>query len=301
MEKTLDVLAEVSNQNKNISKSNLTSKLSPASFEPLEQRTLMSVVTSITQLVPQASNYGGISQNYSGTITIDNQPITSGGIMILPTNSQGYILGGLQNGIPFHSKNYVSGYFNQDDATFWGFNLGETIGSPIIMTPFNPGTQGTITIDYAPLTPPWSRIPGDANKDGKVDISDLAILGGNWNMQGGHALMIRDLNNDGYGNLENGTWTLGADDKIYTPNMWGQGDFNSDGKIDISDLAILGGNWNSMGMGFSQPSELYSQSSQTPEPLIVSILAAGGLGILASRRKTQKLNIRDSCYENGNK
>ena len=54
-------------------------------------------------------------------------------------------------------------------------------------------------------------IAGDANKDGKVDGSDVTILAGNWQV------------------LENATWDMG--------------DFNGDGKVDGSDVTILAGNW----------------------------------------------------------
>ena len=54
-------------------------------------------------------------------------------------------------------------------------------------------------------------IPGDANKDGKVDGSDVTILAGNW--------------------------------QVMTNASWDMGDFNGDGKVDGSDVAILAGNW----------------------------------------------------------
>lgn len=56
-------------------------------------------------------------------------------------------------------------------------------------------------------------IPGDANKDGKVDGSDVTILAGNW--------------------------------QTLTNATWGMGDFNGDGKVDGSDVTILAGNWQS--------------------------------------------------------
>ena len=56
-------------------------------------------------------------------------------------------------------------------------------------------------------------IPGDANKDGKVDGSDVTILAGNW--------------------------------QTLTDATWDMGDFNGDGKVDGSDVTILAGNWQS--------------------------------------------------------
>lgn len=62
-----------------------------------------------------------------------------------------------------------------------------------------------------PTLPTVEDIPGDANRDGKVDGSDVTILAGNWQV------------------LENTGWDMG--------------DFNGDGKVDGSDVTILAGNW----------------------------------------------------------
>ncbi|MBN2022292.1 MAG: PEP-CTERM sorting domain-containing protein [Pirellulales bacterium] len=53
--------------------------------------------------------------------------------------------------------------------------------------------------------------PGDANRDGKVDKKDAALLAANW-LKG-------------------------------TGAVWGEGDFNKDGAVDDLDLAILAANW----------------------------------------------------------
>ena len=58
-------------------------------------------------------------------------------------------------------------------------------------------------------------VPGDANKDGKVDGSDVTILAGNWQV--------------GVGGVGGATWEMG--------------DFNGDGAVDGSDVTILAGNW----------------------------------------------------------
>ncbi|NLE28784.1 MAG: hypothetical protein GX629_03830, partial [Phycisphaerae bacterium] len=63
-----------------------------------------------------------------------------------------------------------------------------------------------------------SRVPGDANEDGKVDVGDLGILAAN------------------YGMSEGATWQ--------------QGDFNEDGKVDVGDLGILAANYGSSGSSF---------------------------------------------------
>ena len=60
------------------------------------------------------------------------------------------------------------------------------------------------------------KIPGDANRDGKVDGADVTILAGNWQ--------------------------YGVDSE--TPDAtWNMGDFNGDGRVDGADVTILAGNW----------------------------------------------------------
>jgi hypothetical protein len=55
-----------------------------------------------------------------------------------------------------------------------------------------------------------ATVPGDANIDGMVDVTDLSVVGANW----------------------------GQSDKT-----WLQGDFNNDGEVNVSDLSVLGANW----------------------------------------------------------
>ena len=53
-------------------------------------------------------------------------------------------------------------------------------------------------------------LPGDANRDGKVDVGDLGILGANYGQSN---------------------------------RSWSRGDFNGDGLVDVGDLGILGANY----------------------------------------------------------
>ncbi len=94
-------------------------------------------------------------------------------------------------------------------------------------------------------------LPGDANLDGVVDISDLSILGGNWRES----------------DME-----------------WADGDFNGDGNVDISDLSILGGNWRAeSGMSFDTGLSIVG----VPEPSTFAMLIAAtlGLAVFFVRRK----------------
>ncbi len=86
---------------------------------------------------------------------------------------------------------------------------------------------------------------GDARLDGSVDISDLSVLGQNWNGSG---------------------------------KVWAQGDFNYDGKVDISDLSYLGQHWN-------QDVAAYSSTTPVPEPGSFVLLAIGVLMMIGCRRR----------------
>lgn len=81
-------------------------------------------------------------------------------------------------------------------------------------------SNGTVEYDYLRFTPgayaPVSK-PGDANKDGKVDAADAAILAENWQTQG--------------------------------TATWAMGDFNGDGNVDDIDAAIMAANWGCSSFG----------------------------------------------------
>ncbi len=86
---------------------------------------------------------------------------------------------------------------------------------------------------------------GDATLDGKVDISDLAALGQNWNGAG---------------------------------KIWAQGDANYNGKVDISDLAALGKHWNQ-----SVPDFGFVNAYANPEPSTLIVWSLLGLAAFACR------------------
>jgi autotransporter-associated beta strand protein len=93
---------------------------------------------------------------------------------------------------------------------------------------------------------------GDSTVNGKVDLSDLAALGANWNATG---------------------------------KVWSQGDFNYDGKVDLSDLAALGAHWNQSIAGFSAALD---SATVVPEPGTLALLAAGLMGLLAYAWRKRK-------------
>ena len=110
--------------------------------------------------------------------------------------------------------------------------------------------------------------PGDANLDGRVDVSDLAILAANY--------------------------------RKHVTGGWTQADFNNDGVVDVQDLAILAANYrygvaSDVSLGAvawdAEAIELLSLAGVTavPEPNALVLLAAGLLGLLVFVWRRRKL------------
>jgi hypothetical protein len=96
--------------------------------------------------------------------------------------------------------NYEDVYEDVDFSTF---------GAP---NRFNVDTENTLdgVQDFSNVRAWLATIPdGDADLDGSVDVTDLAILAANWD----------------------------------SPGKWMTGDFSPDGEVDVTDLAILAANW----------------------------------------------------------
>ena len=90
-------------------------------------------------------------------------------------------------------------------------------------------------------------LPGDANCDGTVDISDLTVLSQNW---------------EDYSEVK----------------TWAQGNFNNDDYVDIGDLTILSQYW---GLSVSSFEEALASIGTVPEPTTFAMLIAGLVGLVA--------------------
>jgi len=102
-------------------------------------------------------------------------------------------------------------------------------------------------------------LPGDADGDGHVSLSDLAIV----------------LNNFGQ-----------------ATSSWGSGNFDGASTIDLTDLGDVLNNFGQTSVGFSS-TPAADPSITTPEPASAAILALGGLFILRRRNRTN--SSRTSC------
>ena len=87
-------------------------------------------------------------------------------------------------------------------------------------------------------------LPGDANRDGRVDINDLTIVLAHYGQTG---------------------------------MTWAQGEFTGDGTVDINDLTIVLAHYGeSDSVGASAP------RMAAREPSCLVLLGIGGVGLLAS-------------------
>ena len=123
-----------------------------------------------------------------------------------------------------------------DNATFGATNFsGETVDSSSVLVKFTYG--------------------GDANLDGKVDVTDLGALATNWQQTG----------------------------------VWTGGDFNYDGTVNVTDLGILATNWQAgasspLGPSFAEAVAAVGLGGvSVPEPAAIACL--GLTGLLATRRR----------------
>lgn len=119
----------------------------------------------------------------------------------------------------------------------------------------------------------WKQLlAGDANMDGRVDMTDLATIGANWGTS---------LTPGGAG--------------------WYSGDLNGDGIVDVLDLAIMGSTWGEVspwaslepetgGLSATQFAMLVDDSHATPEPssFVLFGLAIAALAHFGYRRRRQR-------------
>lgn len=104
----------------------------------------------------------------------------------------------------------------------------------------------------------FTLLPGDANRDCKVDGSDVTIVGNNWQ----------------YG--------VGDPDPDAT---WDMGDFNGDGMVDGSDVTILANNW-----------QTFYWQQASPPMMAMSSMSSLSTGSLAASRSSRSVATIDTVF-----
>jgi hypothetical protein len=165
---------------------------------------------------------------------------------------------------PTPGGDYVAlDWLHVDLATFRGkgvTNLTFSLDSSDVGV-YGMNTPGYVAMDNLELVAPsLTRLPGDANGDGRVDSADLALVVSN----------------------------LGLSSEA----TWQSGDFNSDGTVSMSDVMLLRSNFGATGgPGSGDPSNptgggTGSGPSTVPEPQsLLLILSGAGLLWCFRRRK----------------
>ena len=197
----------------------------------------------------------GISEDYAGTILADTWhrvAITLDEDGLMTKYIDGVEVGKQYNRLPRHGIQDLFYILCDDDGdTDAGYISSYRFLNSVLTSEEIAELGGVNAAGAATGVSP--NIPGDANKDGKVDGSDVTILAGNWQV--------------GVGGVGGATW--------------GMGDFNGDGAVDGSDVTILAGNWQ---YGVN------SAATAVPEPSTVLLVISALIGFSsACRRKKSKM------------
>jgi len=142
-------------------------------------------------------------------------------------------------------------------------------------------------------------VPGDANRDGRIDDLDASILAGQWGSAGsdlaadfdGNGLVdaldgaviaahwLDHLPGPGDANLDGVVNRLDAAHLaahwLATDAVWSDGDFNRDGRVDDLDASILAANWRYVpGEAASPPRSAANDSATLPPAAVDALMSA---------------------------
>jgi hypothetical protein len=163
------------------------------------------------------------------TAYADSAPITS----LTTSGSDGAVVSRLVNG-----HTWYLAVVNRDINNTMALNVTvdasrgiSTVSKTGIVTPIS-GSTFTTTVDKADIVVfKWAAIPGDANLDGEVSVSDLSVLAAYYNTASGAT--------------------------------WAMGDFDGDKDVDVADLSMLAANYNYGSASTVSWAEAYAQAFGT--------------------------------------
>jgi hypothetical protein len=163
------------------------------------------------------------------TAYADSAPITS----LTTSGSSGAVVSRLVNG-----HTWYLAVVNRDINNTMTLNVNvdasrgiSTVSKTGIVTPLS-GSSFTTTVGKADIVVfKWAAIPGDANLDGAVNVSDLSVLAAYYNTSSGAT--------------------------------WAMGDFDGDHDVDVADLSLLAANYNYGSASTLSWAEAYAQAFGT--------------------------------------
>ncbi len=211
--------------------------------------------------------------------------------------------------VPAQDTIYIAGSTTWASPGAVGLVLTLRVVYDDVIDPATIGWSGDATLawdvlgDFTVVVPPATL--GDFDDDGDIDADDIDNLCANM----GGAIDPYDVDEDGDVDADDMTylienlveWDNGVDSGVGT---W-QGDFNLDGVVNATDLAIMKGTFGTSGVGYAGGNAncdtvvnatdlailkgtfglVAPTGGGVPEPASLTLLTMGGLALLRKRRK----------------
>ncbi len=204
---------------------------------------------------------GGSGTNHEAVLYVDGVAV-SANIDNIPTGTTDPLVVGAQQDAEGGFKNHFMGVIDDVEMYVFGDNTsqgGQNWGSFDLFA-----DNEWIATKIATTLPGGILKPGDVNKDGIIDSSDVDAFVGGW--------LSKNLFVGAHGTLTAGDW-----------NTWNQGDMNHDGITDLDDAFILHSALLSAGAGGLDFSRLVAAVPE-PSTIVGAFLGLAWIGAFARKR-----------------
>ncbi|MFB3892895.1 MAG: PEP-CTERM sorting domain-containing protein [Phycisphaerae bacterium] len=145
---------------------------------------------------------------------------------------------------------------NQVFTANYRLYIGDANGNEVLKADGVTPKFGSLNLTWSWIGPAALPVPGDANRDGIVDMADYVAWFTN------------------YGR---------------TDVIWDQGNFNTDNIVDMADYVVWFGHYGQTGAVGASASSILDASSppnpSVPEPAALAVLLGGAIALLGRRRK----------------